>query len=120
MTDNEELWRLEEMLWTSGRESARVNTASDGIVVMPYPSGILQGEGIWSDPKVNTGWRLVELADRSATRRGDVAVLAYRVRAEKPGVPIHEALCTSTWLNDAGTWHRLVHHQSPVDTPPRA
>jgi hypothetical protein len=54
------------------------------------------------------------MTDRSITRRGDVAILAYRVRAEKAGAPLHEALCASTWLHDAGTWLRLAHQQTPV------
>lgn len=114
MTHNDVLWRLEELLWTSGRESARSMMASGALVVLPYPDGILQGDGLWSHPAVNTGWRLVEMTDRTITRHGDVAVLAYRVRAEKPEVPIHEALCVSTWMNDAGTWRRLSHQETPV------
>lgn len=111
---DDELWQLEEQLWTSGRDSARTRLASGAIMVLPYPDGILQGDDVWSHPAVNTGWRLVEMTDRSITRRGDVAILAYRVRAEKAGAPLHEALCASTWLQDAGTWLRLAHQQTPV------
>lgn len=103
MKPNDTLWQLEERLWTSGRDSARSTLVSGGIMVLPYPDGILQGDGLWSHPAVSTGWRLVEMTDRTIALRGDIAVLAYRVRAEKPDVPVHEALCASTWLNDAGT-----------------
>ncbi|WYK06415.1 hypothetical protein DWF04_022505 [Cereibacter sphaeroides f. sp. denitrificans] len=54
------------------------------------------------------------MSDRTIARQGNVAVLAYRVLAEKPDVAIHEALCASTWLNDAGTWRRLAHQQTAV------
>jgi hypothetical protein len=109
-----ELWRLEETSWTSGRASARATTDAGAIVIFPYPPGILQGDAIWAHPLANSGWRLVELADRSIVRLGAVAVLAYRVRAQKDAIPIHEALCASTWLNDAGRWVRLSHQQTPV------
>lgn len=113
-TAEETLWHLEERLWTSGRDAARSMMASGAILVLPYPDGILQGDALWSHPGVNTGWRLVEMTDRSMTRQADVAVLAYRVRAEKPGGPPHAALCASTWLNDAGHWRRLAHQQTPA------
>ncbi len=114
MHPDEDLWRLEEAFWTSGRDSARATTAEGAIVIYPYPLGILQGDDIWAHLPANTGWRMIEMADRSVNRQGVVAVLAYRVQAQKPGSPIYEALCASTWLNDAGRWLRLSHQQTPV------
>jgi hypothetical protein len=114
VTHDDTLWRLEENLWTSGRDSARTAMASGAIMILPYPDGILQGDGLLSHPSVNSGWRAVEMSDRTIARQGNVAVLAYRVLAEKPDVAIHEALCASTWLNDAGTWRRLAHQQTAV------
>jgi hypothetical protein len=111
---DENLWRLEEALWTSGRDSARSVTAEGAILILPYPDGILQGDDVLAHLPANTGWRLVELDRRTVIRRGSVAVLAYRVRAEKADVPIHEALCASTWLRDGATWLRISHQQTPV------
>ena len=116
---DEDLWRLEEAFWTSDRDSARATTAAGAIVIFPYPPGILQGDDILAHLPADTGWRLIEMADRSINRRGAVAVLAYRVRAQKPDgpiqeAPIYEALCASTWLSDAGSWQRLSHQQTPV------
>jgi len=42
-----------------------------------------------------------------------VAILAYHVSAERDDTPIYEALCTSSHLNDAGGWLRIVHQQTP-------
>ncbi|MCC5985237.1 MAG: hypothetical protein JJU42_12820 [Rhodobacteraceae bacterium] len=114
MRPGDDLWRLETAFWTSGRDSARATTAAGAIVIYPYPLGILQGNDIWAHLPADTGWRLIEMADRSVTRQGPVAVLAYRVRAQKDATPIHAALCASTWLNDAGRWLRLSHQQTPV------
>jgi hypothetical protein len=111
---DDHLWRLEEGLWTSGRDSARSVTAEGAILILPYPDGILQGDAARAQLPANTGWRLVEMDERTVMRRGSVAVLAYRVRAEKAGVPIYQALCASTWLRDAGTWLRVSHQHTPV------
>jgi hypothetical protein len=114
LDQDEPLWRLEEALWTSGRDSARARTAAGAILILPYPDGILQGNAAQAQAPANTGWRLIEMDQRTVIRRGSVAVLAYRVRAEKAEVPIYEALCASTWLKDAGTWLRLSHQHTPV------
>lgn len=111
---DEELWRLEEALWTSGRDNARSTGAAGAIYILPYPDGILQGQAAWASPRINTGWTLIEMTERSVIREGNVAVLAYRVRAEKPGLPVHEALCASTWLRDSKQWRRLSHQQTPA------
>ena len=114
MHQNKDLWRLEETFWTSGRDSARANTAAGAVVIYPYPLGILQGDATLEHLPADTGWRLIEMTDRKVSRQGLVAVLTYRVRAEKEGSPLHEALCASTWLNDSGRWLRLSHQQTPV------
>ena len=108
------LWLLEESLWTSGRDAARAVTAPGAITIFPYPAGILQGDSAWTHPQTDTGWRSIEMLDRSASIRGDVAVLAYRVAAEKPGVAIYRALCASTWVRDGASWLRVSHQQTPV------
>ena len=112
--ENAILWGLEERCWTSGADSARTVTAENAVMVLPYPPGILQGGQILEHVKQNTGWRTVKVKDRSQIRQGAVAVLAYRVSAEKSGLPIYEALCASTYLLDNGLWQRLSHQQTPI------
>ena len=113
MTNNDELWALEERFWTGGADSARALTAKGAVVVAPYPAGILQGDALWSD-EAAARWRSVVFSDRVLTRRDDIAVLAYRVSAERDGAPIYQALCASTYLNDNGSWLRMSHQQTPV------
>jgi hypothetical protein len=108
------LWELEAAQWTSGRDSARALTAADAIMILPYPDGILQGDAIWTKGKANTGWQTVTLHDRSLLCSGDIAVLAYRVDAQKPGQPVYRAICSSTWLADGDAWLRLSHQQTPM------
>ena len=83
-------------------------------MVVPYPAGILQGEAVWSGKTAVQRWRSVVLSDRVLTRNDLIAVLAYRVSAEREGAPIYEALCASTYLNDDGNWLRMSHQQTPV------
>ncbi|MEN8740847.1 MAG: hypothetical protein ABF308_13870 [Phaeobacter gallaeciensis] len=108
------LWDMEEQFWTSGADSAQATTATNAVMVFPYPPGILQGDQIWPHLRERTGWRSVVMAERRVTRCGDIAILTYRVSAEKTDVPIYKALCASTYLNDEDTWLRISHQQTVV------
>ena len=108
------LWDLEEHFWTSGADSARTTTASNAVMIFPYPPGILQGDQIWPHLRKTTGWRSVVMAERRATWYRDITILTYRVSAEKPDVPIYKALCASTYLNDDEKWLRISHQHTAV------
>jgi hypothetical protein len=114
MTADDTLWDLEERFWTQGADSARHATAKGAVFVLPYPAGILQGDALWREKDVAQRWRSVEMSERYLSRQNDIAVLAYRVSAERSDEPIYKALCTSTYLNDDGKWLRLTHQQTPV------
>ena len=60
------------------------------------------------------GWRSVVMSERHISRQVNIAVLAYRVSAERGDLPTDEALCTSTYLNDDGKWLWLLHQQTSV------
>jgi hypothetical protein len=56
----------------------------------------------------------MRVAERRVTRCSDIAILTYRVSAEKPDVPIFKALCASTYLHDEDRWVRISHQQTVV------
>lgn len=114
MTNEDELWALEERFWMEGAESARQMTAKDAVFVFPYPPGILQGDDLWRESVVAQRWRSVVMTERFIKQEKDVAVLAYRVSAERGDIPLYEALCTSSYLKDDGKWLRITHQQTPV------
>jgi hypothetical protein len=114
MTTEDTLWATEERFWTEGLDSARTMTAKGAVFVFPYLVGILQGDRIWREDLVAQRWRSVEFSERCASREKDIAVLAYRASAEREGEPRYEAYCTSSYLNDNGTWLRILHQQTPV------
>ncbi|MEE4347324.1 MAG: nuclear transport factor 2 family protein [Paracoccaceae bacterium] len=114
MTDESTLWEMEERFWIEGADAARRMSAKGAVFVFPYPAGILQGDALFRESDVAQRWRSVEMGERHISRHGDIAVLAYRVTAERGDLPIYEALCTSTYLKDDKTWMRLSHSQTPV------
>ena len=86
MTVEGELWALEERFWTEGADSARHMTAKDAVFVFPYPAGILQGDSLWRESDVAQRWRSVVMTERYFKQEKDVAVLAYRVSAERSSI----------------------------------
>ncbi|NBD30837.1 MAG: hypothetical protein GVY31_12480 [Alphaproteobacteria bacterium] len=105
---------MEDHFWTSGADTARATTATNAVMVFPYPPGILQGDQIWTYLRERTGWRSVVMAERRVMRSGEIAILTYRVSAEKADVPIYKALCASTYIKDGDEWLRISHQQTMV------
>ncbi len=114
MSDESELWRLEESFWLGGAETFRSTMADGAIMVFPYPAGILRGDAITSGVASAPRWRSVLMKDRAATIRGNVAVLAYRAEAERAGEPIRQMLCASTYLREEDGWRLMSHQQTPA------
>jgi hypothetical protein len=108
------LWDLEERFWTGGADSARRMTSPHAVFVFPYPAGILQGNALWRESDVAQRWRSVEMSERYLSFQRDIAIMAYRVSAERSDDPIYEALCTSTYLKDDDRWMRLAHQETPA------
>lgn len=106
------LWALEELFWTSGAEHAQATTATNAVMVFPYPPGILQGDQIWHHLQDRTGWRSVLMSERRVMCCGAIAILTYRVSAEKTDVEVYKALCSSTYLQDDDSWLRISHQQT--------
>jgi len=114
MTEETDLWDREERFWSGGADAARHMTAKGAVFVFPYPAGILQADALWQAPEVAQRWRSVVMSDRVIRVKGDVALLAYQVSAEREGTPIHEALCSSVYVRDEDTWLRMSHQQTPL------
>jgi hypothetical protein len=111
--EQDDLWDMEEHFWTSGADNARATTATNAVMIFPYPPGILQGDQIWAHLRRGTGWRSVIMAERRVTRHRDIAILSYRASAEKPtcrstrrSAPPHTSTMT--------TWLRISHQQTIV------
>jgi hypothetical protein len=99
---------------TEGAASARQMTMKGAVFIFPYPAGILEGDGLWRATDVAQRWRSVVMSERTVTRQGDIALLAYHVSAERKDAPVHEALCSSVYLRDDDAWRRLSHQQTPM------
>ncbi|SDJ35242.1 hypothetical protein [Lutimaribacter saemankumensis] len=108
------LWNMEERFWTRCADNARATTATNAVMVFPYQPSILHSDQIWTHLCERTGWRSVIMVERGVIRYHDIAILTYRVSAEKVDVTIYKALCASTYLNNDGRWLRFSHQEIAV------
>lgn len=111
MTDDTEIWRIEELFWTGGEGHYSKHLAAEAIMVFPQSGGIMDRKAILEGMKAAPRWKSVEMADKMLRRAdGETVTLAYAAGAERGGEETYRALCGSTYRRIDGAW-RLVHHQ---------
>jgi hypothetical protein len=114
MTDAE-FWEVERSLWLKGPEAFRAWVAANCVMVFPEPAGILTGESIVDSVAKSLRWQRVEISAAVLRRTGNGAVvLAYRAEAHRAGGEPHRALCSSSYVHDAGDWWLVQHQQTEV------
>lgn len=84
-------------------------------VLMLLPGGLVIDDRRQAiDSMRGAPWDHVELSDERVLPLGDGgAVVAYRGRARR-GDTSYEALFTSTYVREDGSWRVAVHQQTPV------
>jgi hypothetical protein len=113
MTDAE-FWDVERGLWLGGLDDFRRWVSADGVMVFPEPVGILAGEAILDSVGGAPRWRQVNFRGPVLRRGGtEAAVLAYRAEAERADGTAYRALCSSSYIRDAGDWWLVQHQQTP-------
>ena len=114
MTDAE-FWEVERSLWLKGAEAFRAWVAADCVMVFPEPAGILSGEAIVDSVAKAPRWQRLEIAAPVLRRTGNGAVvLAYRAEAHRATGEPHRALCSSSYVHEAGDWWLVQHQQTPA------
>ena len=114
MTDGE-FWEVERGLWLGGAAAFRRWVAAECLMVFPAPVGILVGPAILESLAGAPRWERVDFGEKTLRRSGEAAVvLAYRAEAVRPGGATHLALCSSTYVDEAGDWWLVQHQQTPA------
>ena len=109
---SEDLWTLEHRFWLDGAPLYRERLAADS--AMAFAGAGIMGraaiiEGIANGPR----WQDVTLADRHDIRRNGLAIIAYSAIARREDGEPYRALCSSTYIDQGGTWMLLFHQQTP-------
>ena len=116
MTDAD-FWEAERELWLGGTEAFRRWVPAEGLMAFADPLGILAGRAIFENVAPGPRWEKVDFVDPQLRRTGSHAtVLGYRMHALRPGGAPYRAICTSTYVQEAGAWWLVQHQQTPSGT----
>jgi len=114
--ESNEIWALEERLWTDGLAAYDELLAENCLMALPSPAGIMDRDEIVDSLKEAARWTRVKMNNRQhSTPIPDVIVLAYSASASRDDTEDYKALCTSTWHKLGSDWKLFQHQQTPVD-----
>jgi hypothetical protein len=116
MTLEQMLWAREQQFWDADANFYQRNLASDCVMLLPTPDGILVKHDIVEAIARSSRWLTVEITQRRAAELGDGAMaLVYRAKAQREGESAsYTALVSSCYVNRGGRWMLLMHQQTPV------
>lgn len=113
MTD---LWALEERFWLDDITQYETYMHPRARMVFPSPVGILDAQGVLESLKQAPRWDTVTFHEPHIAHHGDTAILTYQGEGQRGEAEPYQALCSSTYLFEDGSWRLICHHQTP-DTP---
>lgn len=108
------LWQLEEQFWLGAADFYSATLASNALMVLPQPAGILDRGSTIASISSGNRWRKVSFQQQHlVSASSETAVLVYLAHAERdaPGLS-YVAQCSSTYVCDQGQWLLAVHHQA--------
>jgi hypothetical protein len=112
----DDLFAIEEKLWTGGPEYYEHHLAPAAMMVLPEPTGVLVKDEIassvesapWSDVSLEEH-RLLELDDNSA-------LVTYKATAVRDDQPPYVARASSAYVRGRdGGWKLAFHQQTPIE-----
>jgi hypothetical protein len=111
-----DLWQMEEQFWTADAAYYREHLATESLMVFAPPTGVLNRARAIAAVHTAPRWTQVRFATRRLVRPADhTAVLAYAVTADHGDTDLpYLALCSSTYVRQAGQWKLVLHQQTPV------
>ena len=113
MAGPDEVWTMEERLWTGGR--AAYEGAVSAEAVFAFPSGLMAGNGFVAGLPEAAGWASVEMGERrEGAPSPDLRVIAYSAIGTKPDGAIYRTLCSSTYVRSGEGWQLVQHSQTPM------
>jgi hypothetical protein len=114
MTDAE-FWETERGLWLGGGDLLRRWVPPECLMVFPEPVGIMTGATVVETILPAPRWERVDFTGPTLRRTGTgAAVLAYRAEAVRRNGERYGALCSSTYVHEAGVWWLVQHQQTPT------
>ncbi|MDX1631481.1 MAG: nuclear transport factor 2 family protein [Thermoanaerobaculia bacterium] len=115
MTLQDDLIRIERMLWEGGADTYRENLDTECLLVFPDMVGVSSRDEVASSVEEGERWREVELEVEGILEPApDVALLIYRASAVRGEDETYRALVSSGYVKRGGAWNLMFHQQTPL------
>jgi len=116
-SDAEDLWRIEESLWTGGADLYANVLHPECVMAFPDPAGVMRRDQILGGVANAPRWSGVEMLGRVFAEPSEgVAIMAYRAKAMRAGEKNpYSAICTSAYVARSGEWRMVQHQQALLD-----
>jgi hypothetical protein len=115
-TIEDNLWILEQKLWTEDADYCARQFTNDCVLLLPPPAGVLAREAAIEWIRATPRWAGVRFGGRRVLRLSDrILLLAYNATAHRrKELGTHRALVSSVYVNRDGNWN-LAFHQQTLD-----
>ncbi len=114
MSDDTDIWSLEEQFWTGHAPFHDKTVPKDTIMVFGDPVGITSGGAARKALDEAPDWTGVKMTDQVLERPAEgVAVTGYLAEGDAGNGVLHKVYCTSTWVQRDGDWVQVQHQQTP-------
>jgi hypothetical protein len=118
MALEDDLYRIEEGFWLSGKEHFLAHLDERCMLVFPQAGqmhGVLGREDIAATESAPNRWRDLRISNRQFLEIAEgVAAISYRADVVRTDGEPYSALVSSVYAGRAGAWKLVLHQHSPV------
>jgi hypothetical protein len=116
MSTENDLYKVEEKLWTGGSEDYRRHVDDTCLTVFTEMAGVLDKEKI-AQSADERRWSGVKMARKGFIEpTDDTAILSYEASARRADGKPYNALVSSGYVRRGRDWKLTFHQQTPLDS----
>lgn len=118
MAIEDDLFRIEQGFWLSGKEHFLEHLDDECLLAFPQMGemhGVHSREEVAATATTTNRWRDLKLYDRHLLHPTDnVAIISYRAEVMRADGQPYSALVSSAYVRRAGGWKLAFHQHSPI------
>ena len=113
----DDLFAIEEKLWTEGGDYCARHVAPAAMMVLPEPTGVLVKDEIASSLQAGR-WSEVSLEEHRVLELGEgSALVTYKATALRGDEAPYVARASSAYVRDGAAWKLAFHQETPIVPP---
>jgi hypothetical protein len=108
---------LEKNFWTGDEAFYRANVDQSCLVAFTEMAGVMGNAEVAATVGAGSRWSDLEITEKGFLQpSGDVAIVSYEARAQRPDGRSYRALVSSGYVRRGSSWKMMFHAQTPLQT----